>query len=97
MKGNDTEYKWIRIDGLMKTNIPEPDLMFGFIGTKDYGTVLWLRLDSDAHRVGFALNPRLREKYPDGITEKEAVEEAVECLKLFELSIERLDWWIYYR
>lgn len=97
MKGNDTEYKWIRIDGLMKTNIPEPDLMFGFIETKDYGTALWLRLDNDAHRVGFALNPRLREKYPDGITEKEAIEEAVQCLKPFELSIERLDWWTYYR
>lgn len=97
MEGNDTIYKWIRIDGRMKTNMPDPDLVFAFLETPAHGNVLWLKLDNDAHRIGFALNPRLQEKYPEGPTEQQAVEEAIESFKPFELSVERLDWWTYYR
>lgn len=97
MEGNDTVHKWVRIDGRMKTNIPDPNLMFASLETKTHGNVLWLRLDNDAYRIGFALTPRLQEKYPDGPTQEQAIEEAKECLKPFDLEIERLDWWTYYR
>lgn len=97
MEGNDTTYKWVRIDGLMKTNMPEPNLMFASLETKTHGNVLWLRLDNDAHRIGFALTPRLQEKYPSGPTLGQAIEEAKQCLSPFELDIERVDWWTCYR
>lgn len=97
MEGNETVYKWVRIDGRMKTNLPEPNLMFASLETKTHGNVLWLRLDNDAHRIGFSLTPQLQEKYADGLTEEQVISEAIECLKPFELEVERVDWWTYYR
>lgn len=97
MVGNETEYKWVRIDGRMKTNIPDRDVMFATLETKTHGNVLWLRLDNDAHRVGLSLGPRLQEKYPAGPTKEQAIEEAKQAVAPFELEIERLDWWTYYR
>jgi phenol 2-monooxygenase len=81
----------------MKAGIPEPDLMFASMETKTHGNVLWLRLDNDAHRIGYALTPRLQEKYPDGPSQEEAIEEAKLALQPFSLEIERLDWWTFYR
>ncbi|KAJ6789981.1 hypothetical protein PWT90_02937 [Aphanocladium album] len=96
MEGNETTYKWIRIDGRFKTDIPEPDTVFSAIESTHHGSVLWAKLDCDAHRLGFALTPALQAKYPEGPTEEQARLEAVEAVKPFKLEIERQDWWTYY-
>jgi phenol 2-monooxygenase (NADPH) len=96
MEGNETSYKWVRLDGLMKTDMPEPDLVFASLKTPTHGSVLWARLDQDAHRIGFALTPALQAKYPDGMTEDLAVKEAIACLQPFKLEVERVDWWTQY-
>lgn len=97
MEGNDTTYRWVRIDGRMKTNMPETNLVFGSLETKTHGNVLWVRLDRDAYRIGFALTPSLQAKYPNGLTQEDVVKEAVESLKPFALEIERVDWWTQYK
>lgn len=89
-------YNWVRLDGLFKTNIPEPDVVFASIQSPTHGHLLWAKLEGDAHRIGFALGPQLQGKYPDGPTEEQAKQEAIEALKPFSLKIERLDWWTYY-
>lgn len=96
MGGDDTTYRWIRIDGRMKTTMPETDLAFGVLETPEHGSVLWVKLDKDAYRIGFALSPRLQAKYPDGPTQQDAIHEAIECFRPFDLEIERLDWWTHY-
>ncbi|KAK7754520.1 hypothetical protein SLS62_003540 [Diatrype stigma] len=87
---------WVRIDGRMKTNMPETNLAFGSIESQTHGNVLWVKLDRDAHRIGFALTPSLQAKYPDGLTQEDVVREATESLKPFTLEIERVDWWTQY-
>lgn len=77
--------------------MPGADLGFASIETPRHGNVLWVKLERDAHRIGFALTPDLLAKYPEGITEEEAVKEAVECMRPFKLDVERLDWWTHYK
>lgn len=96
MEGNDTTYRWVRVDGLVKSDVPEPDVSFASVESPSHGLVLWAKLDRDAHRIGFSLSPRLAEKYPDGLTEEQAVHEAVEAMKPFKVEIERLDWFTHY-
>ncbi|KAL7915516.1 hypothetical protein GGI35DRAFT_489125 [Trichoderma velutinum] len=71
MEGDETMYKWIRIDGKVKTDMPDHNAGFAAIESKTHGTVLWIKLDGDAHRVGFAIPSYLQEKYPDGPNEEE--------------------------
>lgn len=96
MQGSDTTYKWIRIDGRVKTNMPEPNLSFASIYTETHGSVLWVKLDGDAVRIGFALNAALQAKYPDGPTQEQAVKEAADAIYPLTLEFERVDWWTYY-
>ncbi|KAI3318141.1 FAD binding domain-containing protein [Xylariaceae sp. AK1471] len=97
MEGDETAQKWIRIDGKMKTDMPDADLGGGAIESESHGNVLWIKLERDTYRIGFALTPELHEKYPDGITQQQAVEEATNAMYPFQLEIERLDWWTSYR
>uniref|UniRef100_A0A8H7NPN7 FAD-binding domain-containing protein n=1 Tax=Bionectria ochroleuca TaxID=29856 RepID=A0A8H7NPN7_BIOOC len=97
LDSESTTYEWIRIDGKLATDMPGADLGFASIETSHHGNVLWVKLERDAHRIGFALTPALLAKYPGGITEEEAVKEAVECMRPFKLDVERLDWWTHYK
>jgi phenol 2-monooxygenase len=98
MEGSNTVYQWIRIDGKMKTSMPDADIGFAAVESAHHGNVLWVKLDQDAHRIGFALNSRILEKYPNGsLTEADAVREAQEAMTPFRLEIERLDWWTQYK
>ncbi|KAB2578100.1 Aromatic hydroxylase fmpF [Lasiodiplodia theobromae] len=96
MEGDQTTFNWVRLDGKYKTDMPFPDAGASSIETETHGNVLWVRLDGDAHRIGYVLSPRLYEKYGDNITEEQAMYEAVEAMKPFSLEIERLDWMTRY-
>lgn len=96
MEGGDTIYKWVRIDGLLKTDLPEPDVVFASVESPTHGPILWAKLDGDAHRVGFPINPTLQAKYSNGFTEADAKSEAIKAFKPFSLEFERVDWWTYY-
>ncbi|RSL70837.1 hypothetical protein CEP54_001534 [Fusarium duplospermum] len=94
---DSTTREWIRIDGKMSTDMPDANIGFASIETEHHGNILWVKLDRDAHRVGFALTPDLLAKYPNGITQDEALKEASEGMKPFKLKVDRLDWWTHYK
>ncbi|KAH0526854.1 hypothetical protein TsFJ059_010127 [Trichoderma semiorbis] len=96
MEGDETTYKWIRIDGKVKTDMPDHNAGYAAIESNTHGTVLWIKLDGDAHRVGFAIPPHLQEKYPEGPNEAEVIKEAISAVLPFKLEFERVDWWTYY-
>ena len=96
MLGDDTAHRWIRMDAKIKTDMPDPDGGLGSIEMKEHGNVLWVKLDRDAHRIGFALRPNVQAAYPDGPTEEVVIAEAIETMKPFKLEVERLDWWTSY-
>ncbi|KAK6858654.1 hypothetical protein PG995_005218 [Apiospora arundinis] len=96
MEGDETTMKWIRLDGKMFTDMPDANLGFAAIETKTHGNVLWVKLDKDAHRIGISLSPQLQEKYCNGITQEQAVAEAVQSMHPFKLDVQRIDWWTLY-
>ncbi len=91
MEGLETEYRWVRIDAKVKTDMPDADIGFCTIETKHHGNMLFQKLNRDLHRMGFVVTPTLREKYRDDLTEAQAVEEVIEAMKPFKLKVERVE------
>lgn len=96
-EGDRTDFKWVRIDGQFKTNMPDADLGFASIESKSHGNVLWVQLDHGMKRIGFAMTAEMLAKYGNSLTEEQAKEEAVKSMEPFLLEIEKVDWWTLYR
>ncbi|CAK7221010.1 hypothetical protein SBRCBS47491_004381 [Sporothrix bragantina] len=94
--GDSTEDRWIRIDGLVETDMPL-NRSYGAIESKTHGNVLWAPLDHGATRIGFAYSDAIAAKYPDGVTQEVAVAEAMECVKPFKLTFKEVHWWTLYQ
>ncbi|KAJ5653998.1 hypothetical protein N7490_001001 [Penicillium lividum] len=94
--GDHTNYKWVRIDGHFKTNMPDDDLGFASIESKNHGNVLWVQLDHGVKRIGFAMTEEMLAKYGDHLTEEQAVAEAVKSMEPFTLEVEKVEWWTLY-
>lgn len=96
-EGDHTNFKWVRIDGQFKTNMPDADVGWASIESKSHGNVLWVQLDNGAKRIGFAMTPEMLAKYGEKLTEEQAKAEAVKSMEPFTLEFERVDWWTLYR
>lgn len=96
-EGDKTNYKWVRIDGRFKTNMPDADLGFASIESQSHGNVLWVQLDHGVNRIGFAMTDAMLAKYGGKLTEEQAKEEAVLSMQPFTLEFESVDWWTLYR
>ncbi|KAH8682584.1 FAD binding domain-containing protein [Xylariales sp. PMI_506] len=95
LEGDTTEDKWIRIDGIVETDMPITRA-YGAIESKTHGNVLWAPLDHGATRIGYAYSAAIAAKYPDGVTEEVAVQEAIESMKPFNVKFKELHWWTLY-
>lgn len=89
--GDSGEDKWVRIDGLVKTNNPKPR-SYGAIESKTHGNVLWVPLDHGCTRIGFAFSAARANSWPGGFSEEVAVAEAKAAVKPFDIEFERVDW-----
>lgn len=89
--GDSGEDKWVRIDGLVKTNTPKPR-SYGAIESKTHGNVLWVPLDHGCTRIGFAFSAERSNSWPGGFSEEVAVAEAKAAVKPFDIEFERVDW-----
>ncbi|KAL4809130.1 pentachlorophenol 4-monooxygenase [Aspergillus unguis] len=95
-EGESTAYKWVRLDGIFKTNMPDSDLGFASIESKNHGNVLWVQLDHGAKRIGFAMSGDMLAKYGNEPCEEDVKAEAVKAMEPFSLVIEKVDWWTLY-
>ncbi|KAL5050245.1 hypothetical protein BDW71DRAFT_203646 [Aspergillus fruticulosus] len=95
-EGERTPYRWVRIDGRLKTNMPDADLGFASIESKHHGNVLWVQLDHGVKRIGFAMTEEMLAKYGDRLTEEDAKKEAIKSMEPFTLEFESIDWWTLY-
>ncbi|KAI1081996.1 FAD binding domain-containing protein [Whalleya microplaca] len=93
-EGSTSEDKWVRIDGHVKTDLPQPRT-YCSIESPTHGNVLWVALDHGATRVGYAFTPDRENTYAD-FDEAAAVKEAIAAVKPFHLEFERVDWWTVY-
>ena len=94
--GEDKEDHWVRIDGVVKSNVPDSRLGFGAIESKTHGHVLWVALDHSATRIGYVLTPEMYAKYGKDMSKEDAVKEAKAAVAPFELEFEQVDWHTVY-
>ncbi|KIW13388.1 hypothetical protein PV08_08576 [Exophiala spinifera] len=94
--GSPTPIKWVRMDGVFKTDMPDQHLGFGSLESPTHGNVLWVTLDHGRSRIGFALSPELQKKYGASMTEEQVVVEAHEAMKPFKVEIAQVDWHTVY-
>ncbi|PYH91258.1 pentachlorophenol 4-monooxygenase [Aspergillus ellipticus CBS 707.79] len=95
-EGDRTNFRWVRIDGRFKTNMPDADMGFASIESESHGNVLWVQLDHGVKRIGFAMTDEMLAKYGDGFNEEHAKAEAIKSMKPFTLEFESVDWWTLY-
>lgn len=91
-----TSCYFIRIDGIVKTNMPEARKGLCGIDSPSHGSVLWACMDHNITRVGFAYPKKLWEDKGAKLTQEDVVEEAKKALQPFTLEFETVDWWTAY-
>jgi phenol 2-monooxygenase len=92
--GSSSEDKWVRVDGVITTNLPKPRT-YCAIESPTHGNVLWAALDHGATRIGFAFTAERQKAYPV-FDEAAAVKEAIASVKPFTLEFKQVDWWTIY-
>jgi len=92
--GSSSEDKWVRIDGVIETDLPKPRT-YCAIESPTHGNVLWAALDHGATRIGFAFTAE-RQKAYENFNEEAAVKEAIASVKPFSLKFNQVDWWTIY-
>ena len=90
-------HRWVRIDAVVETDMPDSKVGFGSVESPTHGNVLWVNLDHGRSRIGFALNKQLHEKYGDSLTQEQAVEEAKLSMLPFKVDFKQVDWYTVYR
>ncbi|RFU35572.1 hypothetical protein B7463_g831, partial [Scytalidium lignicola] len=94
-EGDTTEDKWIRIDGKIKSNIPNPRA-YGSIQSPTHGNVLWAPLDRNITRIGYVFTREQEERCHGNPTEEVVVKEAIAAMKPFEIEFQSVEWWTLY-
>jgi phenol 2-monooxygenase len=92
--GNTTEDKWVRIDGVIETDMPK-SRTYCAVESPTHGNVLWAALDHGATRIGFAFTVERQRAYPE-FNEAAAVAEAIASVKPFSLKFKQVDWYTVY-
>jgi phenol 2-monooxygenase len=92
--GSSSEDKWVRIDGVIETDLPKPRT-YCAIESPTHGNVLWAALDHGATRIGFAFTAERQRAYKV-FDEEAAVKEAIASVKPFSLKFKTVDWWTIY-
>ena len=95
-EGEKSNRHWIRIDGIVETNMPEARKGICGIESRSHGSILWACLDHGATRVGFALPEKLWEEIGANITQEDVIREAQKALQPFTLKFKTVDWWTVY-
>ena len=95
-EGDRSDRHWIRIDGIVETDMPEARRGLCGIQSASHGSILWTCLDHGATRVGFALPKKLFHERWNSITQDEVIAEAKKALKPFSLEFKTVDWWTVY-
>lgn len=95
-EGDKTNHHFIRIDGVVKTNMPEARSGLVGIDSPSHGSVLWACLDHGITRVGFAFPQKLWTEKGANVTQEDVIQEAKKALQPFSLEFETAEWWTAY-
>jgi phenol 2-monooxygenase len=95
-EGDKTDHHFIRIDGVVKTNMPEARSGLVGIDSPSHGSVLWACLDHGITRVGFAFPKKLWTEKGANVTQEDVIREAKKALQPFILEFKTVEWWTAY-
>ncbi|KAF9066749.1 FAD binding domain-containing protein [Rhodocollybia butyracea] len=96
-EGENTKSRWIRMDALVKTDMPNPRCL-NSIDSTSHGQILWCPIDNGMTRIGYVFSAALIEKYGgvEGVTQDVAIAEARKALAPFELEFLNVEWFTIY-
>jgi phenol 2-monooxygenase (NADPH) len=92
----DKEDHWVRLDAVVKTNMPDSRLGFAAIESRTHGHVLWVALDHSATRIGYVLSPEMYKKYGRSMSKEDAMKEAKAAVAPFKLEFVDVHWHTVY-
>lgn len=95
-EGERSNRNWIRVDGIVETNMPEARRGICGVESPSHGSILWACLDHGVTRVGFALPEELWERLGGSVTQEDVIREAQKALQPFTLEFKTVDWWTVY-
>lgn len=96
MQITGSPYHWVRIDGLIETDMPDANLGVVAVESSTHGNVLLVRLERGRTRIGYALNPELVARYGTRLTQEQAMCEAQQALLPFSCNFKEVDWYTTY-
>jgi len=94
--GTLSPHKWVRLDAVIKTDLPSSRCTAVAVESKEHGNVLWLPVDNGRTRIGFVCKDELYGTDGKGVTAEIIMEEARKALLPNSLEFEQLDWWTVY-
>lgn len=95
-EGEKSNRHWVRIDGIVETNMPEARNGICGIESQSHGSILWACLDHGVTRVGFALPEKLWQEIGASISREDLIREAQKALQPFTLEFKTVEWWTVY-
>ena len=95
-EGTKINKHFIRIDGIIKTNIPNPRQGLISIDSPSHGSILYACLDHGRTRIGFKFPDKMYEDLGANISQEDVVREAKIAMRPWELDFETVDWWTAY-
>ena len=94
--GSKINKHFIRIDGIIKTNIPNPRQGLISIDSPSHGSILYACLDHGRTRIGFKFPEKMYEELGANISKEDVVREAKIAMQPWKLDFETVDWWTAY-
>ncbi|MDI1488122.1 MAG: hypothetical protein OHK93_007396 [Ramalina farinacea] len=95
-EGDISNRQFIRIDGIVETDMPDARETNIIIQSHSHGNVLWACLDQGVTRIGFSFPEHLYKTLGAKISKEDVIHEAKKALEPFTLSFSRIDWWTAY-
>ncbi|KAL8767986.1 MAG: hypothetical protein Q9209_005657 [Squamulea sp. 1 TL-2023] len=96
LPGNRNERYWVRVDGRVRTDMPDARSGLCNLDSPTHGSVLWACLDHGSTRVGFALPPAVWAQHGRNITQDVIIAQAKQALHPFSLEFDKVEWWTVY-
>ncbi|TFY61708.1 hypothetical protein EVJ58_g4329 [Rhodofomes roseus] len=93
--GTNSGHRWVRMDAVVRTDMPHSRRAGVSIESIEHGNVLWTPTDNGRTRIGFVCPPHLCQN-EESPTAEAIMAEAKKAVQPFTLDFVELDWWTVY-
>ncbi|KAH9918655.1 FAD binding domain-containing protein [Fomitopsis serialis] len=94
--GTNSNHRWVRMDAVVRTDMPHSRRGGVAIESIEHGNVLWTPIDNGRTRIGFVCPQHLFGQNGESPTAEVIMAEAKKAVRPFTLDFVELDWWTVY-